>query len=317
MTARLRSLLGALLVMAAPMASGSETCGGAGLGLQVLGSGGGDYADGRAGASYLVWLDGKARALIDAGPGAAARFAASGARIGDLDVVLLTHVHADHALDLPALVALGEQDGRARPLPIWGPAGNRFAASTVTLTRTLLDGTRGAYRHLGNALSPLAKTGLRLEPHDVRPRPPAVGVRRDDGNGIVEIRAGERLQLAAAHSDRKSYPALAWRISVGGRHIVIAADIGAARGQLERLAQKAQLLIAPYAMAESAGAERYRRMPTSAVGRLATAAAVERVVLVHRTNEARGKEELAMASVRTGYSGPVTMADDLTCFVVP
>ncbi|MDH3622059.1 MAG: MBL fold metallo-hydrolase, partial [Gammaproteobacteria bacterium] len=64
--------------------------------LQVLGSGGPIADDGRASSAYLVWVDGRARVLIDAGGGSFLRFGEAGARFEDLDFVGLSHLHTDH-----------------------------------------------------------------------------------------------------------------------------------------------------------------------------------------------------------------------------
>src|SRR5687768_10736852 len=64
--------------------------------LQVLGSGGATPAGNRALGSYVIWIDGKARILVDLGTGAALRWADSGARMNDLDVVLLSQLTADY-----------------------------------------------------------------------------------------------------------------------------------------------------------------------------------------------------------------------------
>jgi hypothetical protein len=58
----------------------AQTCGGAGVSVQVLGSGGPELQDKRASSSYLVWQDGQARVLVDAGGGSALRFGESGAQ---------------------------------------------------------------------------------------------------------------------------------------------------------------------------------------------------------------------------------------------
>jgi ribonuclease BN (tRNA processing enzyme) len=303
------------------LAEGSfpDSCDSSGLKVQVLGSGGPDLAGGRAASAYLVWIDGRARVLIDAGPGAALRFVASGARASDLDVVLLTHLHADHTLDLSALVSIALQEGRMRALPLYGPTGNRFAPSTVTFIRTLFDGSRGAYRHLGDVLSPLVKEGFKLDAHEVRNRPSPVGVRREDNvAGVIEVRAGERAQAAAAEVIHGGYPALAWRVRFGDRNIVFTGDTNGEGGNLERLAQNADLLVAHHAVTEgAAGIERYSYMPPSVIGRVAAQANVKRVVLSHRTGRTLGHEEAALASIRARYAGPVVFADDLNCFVVP
>ena len=51
--------------------------------LQILGSGGPELSK-RASSSYIVWIDGKAKALIDAGGGAFTRFAEADAKIEEL-----------------------------------------------------------------------------------------------------------------------------------------------------------------------------------------------------------------------------------------
>ena len=145
----------------------AQTCGTKGVQVQVLGSGGPELTDKRASSSYLVWLDGKPRVLVDIGGGAALRFGESGATVSDLDVILFTHLHADHTSDLPALVKASFFEDRSRPLPIYGPPGNKLMPSTVTFVRTLFDSTRGAYRYLGDFLNPLTKDTYKLQPHDV------------------------------------------------------------------------------------------------------------------------------------------------------
>ena len=59
----------------------AQNCGEKGIAVQVLGSGGPELQDKRASSSYLVWQDGQARVLIDAGGGSALRFGESGAKI--------------------------------------------------------------------------------------------------------------------------------------------------------------------------------------------------------------------------------------------
>lgn len=305
-------------VIMAGTSEASDSCGGTALTVQVLGSGGPDLAEGRAASGYIVWIDGKARALIDSGPGTALRFAVSGARAADLDVVIFTHLHADHTVDLPAILSMALQEKRMRNLPVWGPTGNRVAPATVNFVRTLLDSTRGAYRQFGDLLSPMTKEGFKLDAQEVRNRPPTVGVRREDTSGIIEARTSERMQTHAVYVIHGTYPALAWRLRVGERSIVFSGDANGEGGQLELLAKNADLLVAHHAVAEGvAGIERYLHMPPSVIGRIAAQAGVKRVVLSHRTRQTIGQEEASIAAIRTRYTGPVDFADDLNCFVVP
>lgn len=63
------SVLAALLLCDGHLSAACE-----GVAVQVLGSGGPEIGDKRASSAYLVWQNGRARALIDMGAGAALRF---------------------------------------------------------------------------------------------------------------------------------------------------------------------------------------------------------------------------------------------------
>jgi len=104
------------------LSTAAQTCGGQGVVVQVLGSGGPELQDKRASSSYLVWQDGESRVLVDAGGGSALRFGESGANMSQLDVILFTHFHVDHSSDFPALMFSSWFGERARPLPVYGPA---------------------------------------------------------------------------------------------------------------------------------------------------------------------------------------------------
>ena len=108
------------LCYAAPSPS-SAVCEASTVALQVLGSGGPVPDSGRASSGYLIWVDGRARVMVDAGGGTFLRFGESGARIEDLDLIALTHFHTDHAADLPAILKGGFFSPRSRPLPVSGP----------------------------------------------------------------------------------------------------------------------------------------------------------------------------------------------------
>jgi hypothetical protein len=62
-------------------------CPNQGVWVQVLGAGGPEEEDMHASTGYLVWLDGKARVLVDIGGGASLRFGQSQADFADLDVI--------------------------------------------------------------------------------------------------------------------------------------------------------------------------------------------------------------------------------------
>lgn len=305
-----------LALMAAPAAAqtAARGCSPSGVQLQILGSGGAELSPHRAGTSYLIWVDGRARLLIDIGHGAARRLAQSGADVGHIEALLLTHTHADHTADLATLVQAAVLAQRTRALPIYGPTGNRFAPSAVTFVRTLFDNTRGAWRHLGDVLSPMTRDGFKLEPHDVRERPRTLAARRDAPAAPIDIEVNG-LKTAATPVVHGVYPALAWRVRAADKTIVFTGDMNGEGEALAQLAQGADILVASHAIEEGTGQlERFLHMPPSVIGRLAARAGARQLVLAHRSAHTLGRETESSEHIRRHYQGPIGFADDLACY---
>lgn len=283
----------------------AQPCGANDVALQVLGAGGTDLAK-RAGSSSLLWFEGRARLLIDTGGGSALRFAESGARVGDLDAVLFTSLLADHSADLPAVVLAAQNEARTRTLPVFGPPGGRGMPSTVGFVRDLFDSTRGAWRHLGEHLAPLAKGVYKLDPHDVRDTPARLGAVREPRRTLLPVPVGERFKVTALGIEHDNAPAIAWRIEAGGKVIVLAGNADTT-DPLASLAQGAQLLVIDESAANGKDAT------PEAIGRLAHDARVGQLVVMHRHGNAV-REDALLASLRKGYPGPVALAEDLACF---
>ncbi len=284
-------------------------CGGPGVQLQVLGSGSEELAARRAGSGYLLWIDGKPRALIDIGGGGALRFGEAGAHASDLDVILFTSLQADRTSDLPALIASSLAEKRDRPLPVYGPPGNRFALSTVAFVREQFDITRGVYRYLGRVLSPLARDTYRLEPHDVRPRQaklPETLQGKPNGDPLLPAFHNDRLSTTAIILDQRELPVLAWRLESGGKQIVIAADLRGQRESLLQLAKGADILVLPL-VASPEGSE------SLVLADLARRSGAKQLLLSHRTLASSGQEEALGAKIREHFSGTISFANDLDC----
>jgi len=307
-------LIAAVLLAAIPFAH-AQNCEGAGVALQVLGSGGPELQTKRASSSYLVWIDGKARVLVDTGGGSALRFGESGAQMADLDVILFTHLHADHSADLPAFIKSSWFEDRKRPLPIYGPSGNRLMPSTVTFVRALFDGTRGAYRYLGEFISPLGKNSYKLEPHDVREPPPKIGAVRSKETTIFPVFSNESIRIQAVTVEHGLLPALAFRVEAGDKTIVFSGDTNGNGDSLSKLTAGADLFVAHNAVAEGAsGVERTLHMPPSVIGKIARNSGATHLVLSHRMLRTLGKEDETLTIIRKTYHGTVSFADDLACF---
>lgn len=288
----------------APMAAAGATCSGHGVQVQVLGSGGPELEDKRASSSYLIWQEGRPRILVDSGGGSALRFGQAGAHVAQLDAVLFTHLHIDHSADFPALIKSSYFEERKLPLPVYGPPGNDDFPSTTEFVADLFDGKRGAYRYLADFLAGKGG-GYALQAHDVVLT--AHEIRR-----VLNTRD---LSLDATQVIHGGVPAVAWRVSMGGRVVVFSGDTNGDNGNLERLAKGADILVAHNAVPEGeTGAARALHMPPSVIGRIANTAAVGRVVLSHRMLRTLGRESETRAVIARAYSGPVAFADDLECF---
>lgn len=290
-------------------------CESQGLQLQVLGSGGPDLRTTRAASSYLIWVDGKARVLVDIGGGAVRRFGQSGAKVADLDAILITQLYVDHTSDLPMLVDASRIKNRERPLRIYGPLGNRLMPSIVTFVRELFDTRRGVYRYLGAVISPLAKNSFRLIPQDVRDRPPNMSQRWRNKADIIKVYADSRIAISAVYLNHDVAPALAWRVDAGDISVAISGDADSEDNKLELLAQGVQLLVAPYAITDDAtDEERGLFMSPAVIGQVAARASARHLILGHRTARTFESEYAALESIRKSFSGEVTFANDLDCF---
>jgi ribonuclease BN (tRNA processing enzyme) len=284
----------------------AQSCGAQGIAVQVLGSGGPELQDKRAMSSYLVWQNGRARVLIDAGGGSALRFGESGATMSQLDVILFSHFHVDHSGDFAALIKSSWFEDRPRPLPIYGPPGNNFMPSTTEFVSDFFDEKRGVYRYLSELLSPDEKGSYKMQPHIVI----AASI------PVTAFHDGD-LTASAVRVIHGGFPALAWRVEVGGKRIVFSGDTNGNGEGLPRLAENADLFIAHNAVPEGVtGVERNLHMPPSVIGQIAAEAHVKHLVLSHRMLRTLGKEDQTLAEIRKTYSGPVDFANDLDCYPV-
>jgi ribonuclease BN (tRNA processing enzyme) len=297
-------LLTALTIAAlSPCSVPAHECRGSGVELQILGSGGPELEDRRASSSYLLWRDHKPVVLVDSGGGSALNFGRSGARVEDLTTVLLSHLHIDHTADLPALMKSSYFESRHAPLPVYGPGGNQAFPSTQAYLRGLF-GPQGTYRYLHDFLSG-HEDGYRLEAHNVVLQP----------HEIRTVYTSGTLKLSAAEVVHGHVPALAWRVSLAGRDVVFSGDTNGENGNLERLAQGADVLVAHNAIPETEdGGLRQLHMPPSVIGRIANAAGVKQLVLSHRMLRTLGQESATLQGIRASYQGAVTFAEDLDCF---
>ena len=267
--------------------------------LQVLGSGGPEINDGRSSTGYLIWVDGKARVLIDLGSGTAHNFEQVGGKLEDLDAILLSHLHVDHCADLPSFVKALFFADRKAALPILGPEGATWFPSTKEFVERLFAERDSAFPYLSDFLDP--KQASTLHPRSI--------------NGNWSQNLGHDIRVECRSITHGSVPALAWRVEVGDVSMVFSGDFNGRSGELEVLAKDCDLLICHNAVPESArGLARRLHAPPSVIGRIAKASGANRLVLSHRMLRTTGIEDETLEHVRASYQGRVDFADDLSIY---
>jgi ribonuclease BN (tRNA processing enzyme) len=283
--------------------------------LQVLGAGGSQPRREHAGTSYLVWINGKSRVLVNAGDGSSLRFYESGARFEQLEVIALSRLHADHSAGLPGLIGTGIHGKRSRSLPVFGPEGSKTQPSTVAFIRTLFDERRGAWRELGSVLSPLGAKGFKLEPHDIRTRIRAGEPQLEKAKKTNPVFANKDFRLSAEATRYGKTPALAWRVQLGNAAIVFIGDSDGTK--LAEFSRDANVLVAHLSTTQqSSEANHDRYLTPRAIGELATTAGVRHLVLAHRNLPTSKQEQAAIAVIRKVFKGKVSLADDLSCHAI-
>jgi len=272
-----------------------------GVVLQVLGSGGPIADDGRASSSYLVWIDGEARALIDAGGGAFLRFGESGASFEELDFVGLSHFHTDHSADFPALLKSGSFSNRDRPLHVAGPrAGGPFPGLKAWL-RSMLDADTGAYGYLSGFLD---GTGGR----------PMLVSREVAGDQPVMVYRNDDFTVDAMPVPHGIVPAVAFKIIAGGETLVFATDQNGTNAEFTEFARDASILVMHLVIPETATgiATRLHARP-GVVGAVAGDAAPGKLLLGHFMARSLRDIDDNVELVREAYNGEVILAEDLAC----
>ncbi len=295
--------LGSGAAWAAPRDT-SPYCGDEGVWIQTLGGGGPELDDGQAGASYLVWLDNHARLLVDTAPGSSLRFDEAGADFRDLDAIVFTHLHADHAADFPAFIKGSYFVGRDRPLPVLGPDGGGPYPDTKLFVERLI-GPQGAFAYLADFLTFRSSGGYKIDVRNV----PATGQRRWAGFG------SEHILLAAIPVHHGPVPAVAWRVEVGGQSIVFTGDFNNQKNLLPEFAKDADAQVIHHAIPETArGQARELHVTPSQIGHIAKQAGVRMVILGHRMNRTRGRETQSREAIEKNFQGPLVFANDLECW---
>ncbi len=273
--------------------------------LQVLGSGGPEMNDKRASSAYIIWIDGKSRILIDFGGGASLRFEEVDAKIEDLDVILLTHLHIDHTADIPALMKASFFTRASGDLHIYGPKGNTFMPHTQSFVERLFDKDDGAWEYLGDHLD--GEADLQLKAHNIK----------ETYKTKVIYTQGD-IKISAISVHHGPIPAIAYRIDIGSKSITFSGDMNGDYHTLETLAYKSDILVAHNAVPKGAtGVASKLHMTPNIIGKIAQKTAPKLLVLSHRMRRTLGKEKETIKEIKRYYQGKIRFANDKSFYKVP
>lgn len=241
--------------------------------LTILGSGTGLPRRGHAPAGYLLRIGGLP-VLIDMGPGTLMRLEAAGVSYQELEYIFLTHLHADHSLELALL--LQNYDST----PAW--------KRTKPLRLSGCQGLKTFYERLMAAFPGSAPEGYSVELHEL---------------GEERLDFGD-WSMRAFLTGHTAY-SLGYRFEAAGRSVGFTGDAILSRGLFE-LAQGVDVLVCECSFPDEAPGEGH--LTAGQVGRLAQSAGAGRLVLVHLYPPAW--EADLLAQVRREYAGPVEIGTD-------
>lgn len=268
--------------------------------LQVLGSGGPELDDQRASSSYLVWLDGKAIVMIDAGGGSSYNFEKSGANFNDIKAVVFTHFHVDHSADFSEYVKYSYFSSRKEDLFVYGPAGNEVMPSATAFINALYK-KDGAYPYLNNNINLKSNNSYHINTTDIN-----LDKKRS------EFKLDKEITLTAVPVHHGPLAAVSWRVDLAGCAITFSGDMSNKYNSLAGLAINSDILVAHNAVPENANRFALNlHMPPSVIGKISNQAKVKKLILSHRMNRTLGKEKETLEYIRKSYSGAVEFSNDL------
>lgn len=266
--------------------------------LTVIGCSGSFPGPGSPASCYLIEADGF-RLLLDFGPGALAA-AARHCGLAGFDAICISHLHADHCLDLCgySVARLIRPDGPLPQLPVYGPERTR-----LRLARAL-------------DANPVPVGPGSADPGGADPGgagPPSGDSRFTSAFDFVTLAPGTveigPLRVTAAPMSH-TVPTFGFRVEHAGASLAYSADTGPS-SELVTLARGADVLLCEASFLEPAAGEpdlpQGLHLTARQAAQHAQQAGAGRLVLTHLVpwnNRARTLHEASPA-----FSGPVSLAE--------
>lgn len=285
----------------------------------TLGTNSGPIPNPRRSEAANLLHSGDQTMLVDVGAGAVGQLTKAGYGLGDVQTVLISHLHFDHTSGLFALLSLRYQTGVTGLLTIYGPPGTQATVDGLVSAMVPALGPLGVMRPMGKA-----------------PKDTVHVVEIGDGAtftvGQVRVTAAANSHFIASPQAAKDL-SFAYRFDMPGRSIAYTGDTGPSAA-VERLADGVDLLVSEISFDPGVAVARIKvqrpGLPDAAyaalephfskehlapveAGLMAQRAHAKAVVYTHNplAPDAIGhaRQEVAQA-----YKGPVTFAEDLAQF---
>jgi len=257
----------------------------------------------RYGPSTLISTE-KHKILIDAGSGVTQRLSEFGLAPSEIDIILITHLHSDHIVDLYQLYISGWHTGRTKPFKIVGPKG----------IKKFFDKTVEAYAE---------ELNLRVD-WEKRPNHEGLDINiiEIDNEFIYEEMGIKITSIEVQHQPVE--PAYGYQVFVDDKKITYSGDTRYSKN-LEKASKNAEYLIHEVFVSLAFNEKRmtedtlknvkdYHSTPKD-VGTLAKAANVKKLILNHFVPPVFDEETLK-AEISKYYKGEIIIGKDLDEFVL-
>jgi len=312
----LKSLYCSLLTLFALSAAAAQA---ATMALQVLGSGGPNDVGGRASSSYLVYLDGQSKIMIDAGGGASLRFGEAseeekgGADIEDLELIAISHLHVDHSADLTTMLKRGYTWPPESYLSfqVFGPSGNEgdgYAHPDIaSFLDSFLNKESGAYRYM-RVCSGYPEIDVHIIDINDTTKPQIIYENKD-------------YILSALSVGHANIPNLAYRVDAkkgNGGSIAFGSDQNASRQkEFTDFVQGVDILVMHLPNEERDPDQTFWHANPSTIGEVARDAGVKQLVLSHFMRGSLDNIEASREIIEAIYTtGEIALAEDLDIYPV-
>ncbi len=275
--------------------------------LQILGSRGPELLDEQASTGYLIWLDNKARVIIDAGAGSLQRFKQSKANFEDVELFLFSHFHVDHSSDFPAYIKGAFFTKRSKPLFVYGPTGTKFVASAEQFVERAIGSQAGMYPYLGNVLDKNSPSAYKIKSANIQWSYSDLTIKTIyNQNGIL-------VKTVSTHHG--PFPSQGYRVELAGCSITFSGDMSGRLGAMPELAKNTDIFVAHNAIPEDAtGVAALLHMTPTTIGKIAQRANVKNLLLTHLMERSINIKDETLKLIKKTYHGAVSFPNDLDSF---